>query len=161
MSGVQRNRPALHFRALKPNLLPRHLQLRNLFGLEDFFLPLTISLSLPPPYSLIVKGQSCSSKIVSAQSTASISSFATTLFVKNLLMGQLLPNTSLQTSSWLTVLPKPSLVSNSRNLLKSSVSLKECSLSGHVIICLSCICLALCSLSIWHHIFSFQTYFLI
>ena len=148
LSRVQRNRPALHSWALRPNLLPRCLQLRNLFSSEDFFLPLTISLAPPPPYSLTIKEQSCSSKTVSAQSTASISSFATTLFVKNLIMGQLLPNTSLQTSSWLTVSPKPSLVSNTRNLLKDSVLLKECSLSGHVVIHLSCVCLTSHSLCI-------------
>ena len=158
--GVRRNRPALHSRALRLNLLPRYLQLRNLFSSEDFFLPLTISLAPPPPYSLTIKRQSCLSKMVSAQSTASISSFTTTLFVKNSLMGQLLPNTSLQTSSWLMVSPKPSLASNTRNLLKDSVSLKECSPSRRVVIHLSCICLASHSLCIRHHILSFQTYFL-
>ena len=115
---------------------------------EDFFLPLTISLTPPPPYSLTIKGRSCSSKTVSAQSTASTLSFTTTLFVKNSLMEQLLPNTSLQMSSWLMVLPKPLLASNSRNLSKDSVSLKECSSSGHVVICLSHVCLASRSLSI-------------
>ena len=160
MSEVRRNRPALHSRALRPNLLPRRLQPRNLFGSEDFFLPLTISLALPLPYSLTIKGRSHSSKIVSAQSTASTSSFATTLFVKNSLIGQLLPNISLQTSSWPTVSPKPLLASNIRNLSKDSVLLKECSPSECVVIHLSCICLASCSLCIQHHILSFQTYFL-
>ena len=160
MSGVWRNRPALHSWILKPNLLPQHLQLRNLFGSEDFFLPLTISLVLPLPYSLTIKRQSCSLKIVSAQSTVSILSFTTTLFVKNSPIGQLLPNTSLQISSWLIVSPKLLLVSNSRTLLKDLVLLKECSLSGHVVIYLACICLASCSSSIWHHILFFQTYFL-
>ena len=160
LSGVQRNRPALHSRALKLNLLPWHLQLRNLFGSEDFFLSLTISLVLPPPYSLTIKRRSRSSKIVSAQSTASTLSFATPLFVKNLLIGQLLPNTSLQMSSWLIVSPKLLLASNSRNLLKDLVLLKEYLLSEHVVICLSRVCLTSHSLSIWHHILSFQTYFL-
>ena len=137
LSRVQRNRPALHSQVLKPNLLPWHLQLRNLFGSEDFFLPLTISLALPLPYSLTIKGQSHSSKTDSAQSTASTLSFATTLFVKNLLMEQLLPNISLQMSSWPTVSPKPSLASNSRNLSKNSVLLKECLSSGCVVIHLS------------------------
>ena len=155
LSEVQRNRPVLHSRALKPNLLPWHLQLRNLFGSEDFFLSLIISLILPPPYSLTIKGQSCSSKMVSAQSTASTSSFATSLFVKNLLIGQLLPNTSLQMSSWLMVSPKLLLASNSRNLLKNLVLLKKCLLSEHVVICLSHVCLTSHSLSIWHHILSF------
>ena len=160
LSGVRRNRPALHSRALKPNLLPRCLQLRNLFGSEDFFLPLTISLALPPPYSLTIKRRSRSSKMVSAQSIASTSSFTTILFVKNSPMGQLPPNTSLQTSSWPTVSPKPSLASITRNLSKDSVLLKECLLSGHVVIHLSCICLASHSLCIQHHILSFWTYFL-
>jgi len=146
--GVRRNRPALHSRALRPNLLPRRLQLRNLFGSEDFFLPLTISLAPPPPYSLTIKGRSRSSKMVSAQSTASTSSFATTLFVKNSLMGQLPPNTSLQISSWPIVSPKPSLASNTRNSSKDLVLLKECLLSGCVVIHLSCVCLTSCSLCI-------------
>ena len=148
MSGVRRNRPALQSQALRPNLLPRCLQLRNLFGSEDFFLPLTISLALPPPYSLTIKGRSRSSKMVSAQSTANTSSFATILFVKNSPMGQLLPNTFLQKSSWLMVLPKLLLASNTRNLSKDSVSLKECLPSGHVVIHLSCVCLASYSLYI-------------
>ena len=150
LSGVQRNRPVLHFRALKPNLLPQHLQLRSLFGSEDFFLPLTISLALLPSYSLTIKGQSCSSKTILAQSTASTSSFATTLFVKNLLIGKLLPNTSLQTSSWLTVSPNLLLVLNSRNLLKNSVSLKKCLLSGHIVIHLAHICLTLRALLLFN-----------
>ena len=160
LSGVWRNRPALHSRALKLNLLPWHLQLRNLFGSEDFFHPLTISLILPPPYSLTIKGQSHLSKTVSAQSTTSILSFTTTLFVKNLPMGQLLPNTFLQMSSWPMVSLKLLLASNSRNLSKNSVLLKECLSSRHVVICLSRICLALHSLSIQYHILFFQTYFL-
>ena len=150
LSGVQRNRPVLHFRVLKPNLLPQHLQLRSLFGSEDFFLPLTISFALLPPYLLTIKGQSCSSKTILAQSTASTSSFATTLFVKNLLIGKLLPNTSLQTSSWLTVSPNLLLVLNSRNLLKNSVSLKKCLLSGHIVIHLAHICLMLCALLLFN-----------
>ena len=100
---VRRNRPVLYSQALKPNLLPQCLQLKNSFGLEDFFLSLTISLTSLLPYSLTIKGWSHSSKTVSAQSTVSILSFATTLFVKNLPMGQLLPNTFLQTNSWLMV----------------------------------------------------------
>ena len=48
LSRIWRNRPALHSRVLRPNLLPRCLQLRNLFVSEDFFLPLTISLAPPP-----------------------------------------------------------------------------------------------------------------
>ena len=75
-------------------------------------------------------------------------------------MGQLLSNTSLQTSSWPTVLSKPLLVSNTRNLSKDSVLFKKCSLSRHIVIHLSCICLASYFLCIWHHIFFFQTYFL-
>ena len=161
LSGVWRNRPALHSRVLKPNLLPQHLQLRNSFGSEDFFLPLTISQVPPLSYSLTIKRWSHSSKTVSAQSTESTLSFATTLFVKNSLMGQLLPNTSLQISSWLTVSPKLLLASNSRNLSKDSVLLKECLSSGSVVIHLSCVCLASHSLSIQHRILSFQTYFLI
>ena len=153
-------KPALHSRALRLNLLPWRLQLRNLFGSEDFFLPLTISLAPPPPYSLTIKRRSRSSKMVSAQSTASTSSFTTTLFVKNSLMGQLPPNTSLQMSSWPTVSPKLLLASNTRNSLKNSVLLEECLLSGHVVIHLSCVCLASCFLCIRHHILSFQTYFL-
>ena len=160
LSGVRRNRPTLHSQALRPNLLPRCLQLRNLFGLENFFLPLTISLALPPSYLLTIKGRSHSSKMVSAQSTASTSSFATTLFVKNSLMGQLPPNTSLQMSSWPTVSPKPSLASNTRNSSKDLVLLKECSPSECVVIHFSCVCLASCSLCIRHQILSFQTYFL-
>ena len=160
LSRVRRNRPALHSWALRLNLLPWCLQLRNLFGSEDFFLLLIISLALPPPYSLTIKERSRSSKMVSAQSTASTSSFATTLFVKNSPMEQLPPNTSLQTSSWPMVSPKSSLASNTRNLSKDSVLLKECSLSRHVVIHLSCICLASCFLCIWHHILSFWTYFL-
>ena len=160
MFGVRRNRPALHSQALRLNLLPRRLQLRNLFSSEDFFLPLTISLAPPLPYSLTIKGQSCSSKIVSAQSTASTSSFTTTLFVKNSLMGQLPPNISLQTSSWPTVSPKPSLASNTRNSSKDSVLLKACLPSGYVVIHLSCVYLASHSLCIRHHILSFWTYFL-
>ena len=156
MFRVQRNRPALYSQILKLNLLPWHLQLRNLFSLENFFFPLTISLTPPPPYSLTIKERSCLSKIVSAQSIASISSFATTLFVKNLLMGQLLPNTSLQMSSWPMVLPKPLLASNSRNLSKNLVLLKKYLSSGYVVICLACICLTSCFLSIQHHILSFH-----
>ena len=140
--------------------MPQHLQLRNLFDSEDFFLPLIISLTPLPPYSLTIKRRSCSSKMVSAQSIASTSSFATTLFVKNSLMGQLLPNTSLQMSSWLMVSPKPSLASNTRNSSKDLVLLKECSPSGRVVIHLSCVCLTSCSLCIRHHILSFWTYFL-
>ena len=160
LSRVRRNRPTLYSRALRLNLLPQRLQLRNLFGSEDFFLLLTISLTPPLPYSLTIKGRSCSSKMVSAQSTASTSSFATTLFVKNSPMGQLPPNTSLQTSSWPTVSPKPSLASNTRNLLKDLVLLKECSPGGRVVIHLSCVCFTSRSLCIRHHILSFQTYFL-
>ena len=160
LSRVWRNRPVLYSWALKPNLLSRCLQLRNLFGSENFFLLLTISLALPLPYSLTIKGQSCSSKTNSAQSTASILSFATTLFVKNLLIGQLLPNTSLWMSSWPIVSLKPLLASNSRNLLKDSVLLKECLSSGYVVIHLFCMYLTSHSLSIWHYILSFQTYFL-
>ena len=148
LSEVQRNRPVLYSRALRPNLLPQRLQLRNLFGSEDFFLPLTISLTPPPLYSLTIKGRSHSSKMVSAQSTASILSFTTILFVKNSPMGQLPPNTSLQMSSWLTVSLKPLLASSTRNLLKDLVLLKECSSSGCVVIHLSCVCLASRSLCI-------------
>jgi len=69
------------------------------------------------------------------------------LFVKNSLMGQLLPNISLQMSSWLMVLPKPLLASNLRNLSKNSVLLKKCSLSEHVVIHLSCFMLSFYSTS--------------